>query len=139
MKIWLVLHQLTEAHGGKRHGWTQDRIADRSGGRMDRVLVNKVAKGRNLGTSARVHEGIAAAFGLTLDELRKLIRREATIAQTIAAREARLALQYKQAVRDIKEARDAKERTAKEKERDRIEAELKEAREAHARADQMTA
>jgi hypothetical protein len=60
-----VLKSLRSLHPGM----TQAHVADQSDGLLDRVLVNKIEKGRNQGTSQRVHAGIARAFGLTLEEL----------------------------------------------------------------------
>lgn len=42
--------------------WTQDELAERAG--LDRVEVNAVERGRNKGTSSRIRDGLARAFGV---------------------------------------------------------------------------
>lgn len=51
----------------KRLGLTQAQVAERAGLRRDEVT--KVESGANKATSARVRDGLARAFGLSVDEL----------------------------------------------------------------------
>lgn len=51
----------------KRLGLTQAEVAERAGLRRDEVT--KVETGANKATSARVRDGLAQAFGLSVDEL----------------------------------------------------------------------
>lgn len=48
----------------KALGWTQEQVADRSGGALTRIVVNKIETGRNKASSAAVRDGLATAFGL---------------------------------------------------------------------------
>lgn len=50
-------------------GMTQQQVADKSDGRLDRLDVVKLENGQNGGSSARVHEGLAAAFGVSTPDL----------------------------------------------------------------------
>lgn len=69
---------------------TQEQVAERSGGMFNRVLANKVATGKNQGSSERVHAGLAHAFGLSRDELANYVSGRASLAETIRAKEARV-------------------------------------------------
>src|SRR5689334_16601352 len=60
LKVWVKAER-------DRRGWTQDQLAELAG--LRRVEVNAVERGRNKGTSARVREGLAKAFGVPAKNL----------------------------------------------------------------------
>ncbi len=48
---------------------TQEQVAEKSGGILERVEVSKVESGRNQARADRVRRGLATAFGITRDRL----------------------------------------------------------------------
>ena len=55
-------------------GLTQEEVADRSGGGLDRIRVNKLERGEYQLQVDRARLGLSAAFGLTLDDLYDLMQ-----------------------------------------------------------------
>jgi transcriptional regulator with XRE-family HTH domain len=53
----------------KRLNLTQEAVADKSGGVLERVEVSKVESGKNQARADRVRQGFATAFGITRDRL----------------------------------------------------------------------
>jgi len=67
-------------------GLTQDGVAAKSGGKLQRVDVNKIEKGRNDCSSDRVRSGLATAFGLTREQVADYIEGRANLRDTLALR-----------------------------------------------------
>jgi transcriptional regulator with XRE-family HTH domain len=50
-----------------RRGWTQQELADKAG--LDRVEINALENGRNKGSSSRIRDGLAKAFGIRAERV----------------------------------------------------------------------
>lgn len=67
-------------------GLTQDAVAAKSGGKLQRVDANKIERGRNDCSSDRVRSGLATAFGLTREQIADYLEGRAGLPETMARR-----------------------------------------------------
>lgn len=64
-------------------GLSQQQLADRSGGRIDRPMASKLESGVSKGRSAQVREGLAAAVGVSVDDLNAYLDGKLSLAETV--------------------------------------------------------
>lgn len=62
---------------------TQEQVAERSGGKLRRIEVVKIEGGLNKATSDKIRAGLAAAFGLSREDLAAYLEGQATLADVL--------------------------------------------------------
>lgn len=70
-------------------GLTQDQVAERSGGLLQRTYVTRLESGDNAASSVEMQRGLCKAYGISIEDLTPYLKEEITLADLLQRKEAR--------------------------------------------------